>query len=148
MAETMVFSKILSVRENEKKDAQKEYHQSMKFFEEIATKLYNLLRKKEVAEESYESYLHKTTPIDLIKGQITYLEVLNKQIVSLQNEVQKARSNMESKQSILTDAHVEVKKYEKLIEVRQQTQEGNLKKAEKAFMDEISIQQYLTHKNR
>lgn len=144
----MVFSKILNVRENEKKNAQKEYHQSMKFFEEIATKLYHLLRKKEVAEASYESYLHKTTPIDIMKDQITYLEILNKQMMTLQSQVQEARSNMESKQLKLTDAHVEVKKFERLIEVRKQTQEESLKKTEKAFMDEISIQQYLTHKNR
>jgi len=51
MAETVVFSKILHVRENEKKDAQKIYYQAMDVFEKVASELYVLLKKKETAEE-------------------------------------------------------------------------------------------------
>lgn len=148
MAETLVLSKILNVRENEKKDAQREYQQSMDTFERIATELYHLLKKKEVAEESYECYLHTTTQIDILKEQITYMEKLNKQIMKLQNGVQTARTKMECKQSELTDAHIEVKKYENIIEVRNKKKVENFNREEKAFMDEISIQQYVIHKNR
>lgn len=148
MAETLVLSKILNVRENEKNDAQKVYKQSLDSFEAIATELYHLLKKKEVAEESYEGYLHTTAQIDIIKEQISYMEILNKKIIKLQNEVQTARTHMESKQMELTDAHIEVKKFEKIIDVRNQAEKVHLKKEENAFMDEISIQQYLIHKNR
>ncbi|WP_164668993.1 flagellar export protein FliJ [Virgibacillus doumboii] len=147
MAGTVALSKILHVRESEKKDAQKAYQQSIDFFEEIATQLYNLLRKKEIAEESYESYLGQTTAIDKIREQVAYIETLNKQIMQLQHEVQNARNEMETKHGNLTSAHVEVKKFEKIIEHRNQENEELLKKNEKAIMDEASIQQYLNQKN-
>ncbi|MBM7598594.1 flagellar FliJ protein [Virgibacillus halotolerans] len=147
MAETFVLSKILNVRENEKKNAEREYHYSMKLFEEIAEQFYHLLRKKEDAEASYENYVHTTTPIDIIREQISYIETLNKRILKLQSEVQEARIKMESKQIKLTDAHVEVKKFENMIEGRNQKKAEHLKKEENALMDEVSIQQYLLHKN-
>lgn len=141
-------SKILNVREQEKKSAEKDYRTSMDAFETIAMKLYNALKKKETAETAYEGYLQKVTPIDVIKEQVAYIEVLNKQIVHLQNQVQKARAAMEVKQDKLAEAHIEVKKFEKIIEHRQQEKEELIKKEEKAMMDEISIQQYLSYKNR
>src|SRR5699024_1739111 len=104
MAETFVLSKILLVREKEKDEAQKAYFHSREFFEEIATRLYTLLRKKEDAEESYENYIQTTTPLDRIKEQIAYIEKLNKQILSLQSDVQEARNEMERKQTKLTNA--------------------------------------------
>lgn len=148
MAETVVLSKILNVREKEKNEAQKAYHQAMDFFEKVANQLYTLLKKKEAAEESYETYIHTTVSLDRIREQLAYIERLNNQIMQLQQDVQKARSEMESRQLKLTDAHVEVKKYEKIIEFRKKSEEEIFKKAEKMSMDEISIQQYLSHKNR
>lgn len=143
MAEAIALTKILRIRENEKLDAQKAYQQSMAFFENVATQLYTLLKRKEVAESSYESYLQKTIPIDKIKEQITYIENLNGQIIILQADVHKARSEMESKQIKLTDAHIEVKKFEKIIEFREKSKQEAVRKYENAAMDEISIQQYL-----
>ncbi|MFD1037986.1 flagellar export protein FliJ [Virgibacillus byunsanensis] len=148
MAETMALSKILHIRENEKKNAQRVYHQSIEFFENIATQLYNLLKKKEAAEDSYELYLKETTPIDKIKEQVIYIELLNNQIMSLQNDVQKARTDMENNQEKLTSAFVEVKKFEKIIEYRHKEKEEMIKKNDNALMDETSIQQYLSQKHR
>ncbi|PAV30002.1 flagellar export protein FliJ [Virgibacillus profundi] len=148
MAETIVLSKILNVREKEKNDAQKAYHQSMDFFEKVATQLYTLLRKKESAEESYEEYISTTTSLDKIREQIAYIDKLNTQIMSLQQDVQNARTAMESKQLQLTDAHVEVKKFEKIIDIRKKAKADTESKMENLAMDEISIQQYLTNKNR
>lgn len=141
-------SKILNVREQEKKSAEKDYRNSMDAFETIAMKLYSALKKKETAETAYETYLQEITPIDVIKEQVSYIEVLNKQIVHLQNQVQKARAEMETKQDMLAEAHIEVKKFEKIIEHRKLEKEELIKKEEKAMMDEISIQQYLSYKNR
>ena len=148
MAETAAFTKILHLRENEKKTAQKAYQQSLDSFEKIATKLYNLLRKKENAEVSYDFYIQSTTPIEQIKEQALYIERLNSQINEIQYLVQRARNDMESKQDILTDAHVEVKKFEKIIEIRKSAKEEYNKRVENNFMDELSITQYLNHKNR
>lgn len=141
-------SKILNVREQEKKSAEKDYRISMDIFEKIAMKLYEALKKKENAENAYDSYLQEVTPIDVIKEQVTYIEILNKQIVHLQKEVQQARTAMELRQDKLAEAHIEVKKFEKIIEHRQLEKEELIKKEEKAMMDEISIQQYLSYKNR
>ncbi|WP_100010958.1 flagellar export protein FliJ [Lentibacillus sediminis] len=148
MAETAALTKILHVRENEKKDAQMAYHQAMYVFEEIATKLYTLLKKKEKAEESYESYLHTPASLDVIKQQSAYIERLNRQIMDLQQDVLEARSHMESKQHVLKDAHIEVKKFEKIIETRKQSEAEVLKKTEKASMDEISLQQFRSGRYR
>lgn len=148
MAETAAFTKILDIRENEKNVAQNIYHQSLESFEKVATKLYNALKKKEAAEEAYEDFIQATTPIEQIKEQAVYIERLNSQIKELQQLVQRARNDMETKQIKLTDAHVEVKKFEKMIELRRDNEQQQRKRMENAFMDELSITQYLSHKNR
>lgn len=147
MAETVALAKVMHVREREKNDAQKAYRNSSEMFEEIATQLYTLLRKKETAEESYEYYLQQTTPITKIKEQLRYIEILNKRIVAMQGSVQKARKEMDRKQEKLTSAHVEVKKFEKIIDLRQKEQAETIQRYEKQSMDEIAIQQFLSRKN-
>ncbi|RDW17834.1 flagellar export protein FliJ [Oceanobacillus chungangensis] len=147
MAETVVFSKILHVRENEKKAAQKIYYQAMDVFERAASELYILLKKKEAAEETYDRYIQTTTALNKIIDQVNYIEQLNNQIILVEKNVQKARTDMEAKQLKLTDAHVEVKKFEKIIELRKETEANKVKQLEKSFMDEISMNQYLSHKN-
>lgn len=146
MAEIVALSKILNVREREKHNAQKDYHQSIEYFEGVATQLYTLLKKKEKAEEAHEEYIQTTIAIDKIREQMAYIEALNKQILQLQREVQTARTEMESKQVMLTDAHVEVKKFEKIIMYREKEQKELIQRNEKISMDEISVQQYLKSK--
>lgn len=148
MAQTVVLNKLLDIREREKKDAQKEYRQSMEFFEDIAGKMYRLLQKKEDAERSYEAYLEQSIPLNKVKEQISYIEILNQHILDLQNEVQRARYEMNKKQAELSDAFVEVKKFEKMIENRHRSEKELQDKREKAFLDEISIRQYVDYKNR
>ncbi|HLT55579.1 MAG TPA: flagellar export protein FliJ [Bacillota bacterium] len=148
MAESMAFHKILHVRENEKSIALREYNQSLDLFEQVATELYQLLKKKENAEESYDMSLQNATSIEKIKEQALYIEMLNEEISSLQEQVQRARTEMEWKQKKLTDAHVEVKKFQKLIDHRKQKEEVERKKIENTLMDEISVTQFLSHKNR
>lgn len=148
MANTVALTKILQLRELEKNDAQKAYHNSMEFFEKIATNLYEMLKKKEAAEQSYDVFIQNSTPLEKIKEQLTYIENLNQKIVQLQTEVQKARSDMELKQVKLSDAHTEVKKFEKIIKLRKQSALQMAQRQENQFMDEISVQQYLSHNNR
>lgn len=142
MAQTEVLSKILHIREQEEKNAQVAHHQSVAFFEKVATQLYQLLRKKEDAEEVYGQSIKNPTSIDQIKEQLNYIDQLNKQIIDLQENVNQARSKMEYKQQKLTNAHVEVKKFEKLIENRKGKQRELEMKNEQNSMDEISNQQY------
>ncbi|MUV39962.1 Flagellar FliJ protein [Lentibacillus sp. JNUCC-1] len=146
MADTLALTKILRLRKNEKQTAQKAYDQSTLSFEDIATQLYQLLRKKEQAEDSYEQYLHKPVQLETIKEQLAYIERLSEHIHSLQQEVQQAREDMEAKQDQLLNAHIEVKKYETIIDRRHTATRQQLEKREHKTMDETSVQQYL--KNR
>jgi len=148
LAETKSFRKILYVREQEKMDAQKAYQQSTDSFEQIATRFYYLLKKKEDAETSYEELIQHLTTLDKVKEQAAYIEKLNKQIICMQHEVQQARNEMESKQSQLTDAHVEVKKFQHIIDSRNHEKMENEKQLERNQMDAISLTQYITYKNR
>ncbi|MGM8211753.1 flagellar export protein FliJ [Virgibacillus sp. W0430] len=139
----MNLNTVLNVREKEKENAQIAHHHSQQAFEEVATKLYTLLKEKEMAEHSHESQLNTPMPIDQIKEQLAYINTLNAKIVELQKSVQKARADMEEKQILLTEAYIEVKKYEKVIENRVAEEKKLLLKNEQAMMDELSIQQYL-----
>jgi len=148
MAKTVSLTKILNVRENEKKIAHKAFLHSQDAFEEVATKLYNVLKKKEIAEESYDNFIQAATSLERVKEQIVYIDKLNTQINHLQKEVQLTRSQMEMKQVVLTEAYVEVKKFESIIEKRENEASEESKRMENLFMDEISINQYLSHKIR
>src|SRR5699024_1870808 len=146
MSETTVFEKILRVRENEKNDEQSAYHQSMDYFEEIAKKLYSLLSKKEAAEDYYQSMTYESIAIERLKEQSAYMSHLNEKINQLQQQVIVARNDMEAKQQLLSDAYIEVKKFEKLIERRWQARLIREKTEEAKLMDEISLQQYIEAK--
>ena len=148
IAETASLLKVLTVRENEKKLAQKAFLKSQDTFEEVATKLYKLLKKKEIAEESYDNYIQTFTSIEKIKEQISYIEKLSAKINHLQGEVQLARNQMDKKQIVLNETYIEVKKFESIIESREKSAAEKTERMEKSFMDEISINQYLSHKNR
>lgn len=149
MSQTVSLTKVLNVRENEKKVAQKAFLNAQDTFEKVATKLYHVLKKKEMAEASYDDFIQTRTPIERIKEQILYIEKLNEEINMLQKEVQLARSQMETRQQDLTDAYIEVKKFESIIDKRQQQEKAAMARMDKAFMDEISINQYLSSsKNR
>lgn len=143
MDSIQTLTKILQVRENEKKEAQIAHKQSVDLFEEVAQKLYVLLRKKEVADKNFSLVTSKKTSIEVIKEQSKHIENLSKQIIHLQSKVNNARNNMELKRSQLTEAHVEVKKFEKIIENRHDQHIERIEKTENDLMDEVSIQQYL-----
>lgn len=148
MAEVVGLSRIREIRENDKRIAQSAYNHSMETFEKIATELYNLLKTRENAEASFESFIQSTTPIEKIKEQATYIEKLNKRIQSVQLLVQRARNDMETKQEKLSDAYVEVKKFDKIIEFKKNSEMQEAKRKEANWMDEMSMQQYLSHKSR
>jgi len=146
MHPTQTLAKILNIREKEKKDAQLAHYESTVHFEKVATKLHSLLVEKENVEKSYEKDFGKITSIDKIREQMAYIDYLTQQIVRLQEQVNEARNTMEVKQVKLTDAHVEVKKYEKIIEFRKHEQLKSELRKEQIMMDEVSTQQYVSRK--
>src|SRR5690554_4673866 len=100
MANPAVLHKILTIREKEKNDAQKEQISARKYFEKVATQLYEALKTKEKAEETLQNYLKTKAAIEKIKEQSIYIDTLNRNIHNLQIKVQQARQEMENKQKI------------------------------------------------
>lgn len=147
MAQTFTLTKILSVRELEKREAEIAHQEALESFEEMAYQLYLLLRKKEEAEALYEQYIQSTMSIDKIHEQLSYIAHLKKQIIAWQHSTDRARERMNKKQVVLTDAHIEVKKFEKMIDKKELEQEELLKKQEADLMDDISIQQFMKSKH-
>lgn len=143
MAHVAIFNKLLQLKEKDKNIAQKVYQDSVAHFEEVATELYALLKKKEIAEEAYLQQLQSTTNVTELNMNYEYIARLEKQIAELQPSLQQARGEMELKQQELTSAHIEVKKYEKIIDNKLEHEKFLNMENEKKQMDEISMQQFI-----
>lgn len=143
MSDTGALHKILDIKQQEKVDAQLQKQQATEKFEQIATKLYQKLSSKEQAESDFNQALTSHITIMKMKNQSLYISNMNKKIMELQHQVQIARNQMEDKQAKLTDAYMEEKKIEKLIELRVTEQKQRLQKQENQLMDDISIRQFV-----
>lgn len=146
MSNMRALQKILQVRENEKKNAEQLHAQSVQNFEEIAMNMYNVLKKREKTNEAYDDNIQDVVSIEKMEQHTRYIEQLNHRLTYLQRQVNEARSVMEQKQVLVTEAHMEKKKIEKLIETRNKRYEAERKRQENAFMDELSMQQFLKRK--
>ncbi|KHE73296.1 flagellar export protein FliJ, partial [Halobacillus sp. BBL2006] len=132
-----------------KKEKQKQYQRNLEIFESKATQLYELLKLKEEAELRFESTLadRAVLAMSFIQHQ-HYIEQLEEKVNALQPEVQEARNSLKKTQVQLSEAHVEVKKFEKLIDQKLATQNLLIKKEENKQMDELSMKQFINFKNR
>lgn len=149
MANIQAFHKIKEIRDQEKNRTQKLYQQNLEVFEIKATELYEVLKEKEESEKSFEKMLNSNTiqAFAFIQHQ-QYIKRLEKEIEALQPKVHEAREALRKSQINFNDAHVEVKKFEKLIEGKLEKQMLQLKEAENKQMDELSISQYIKFQNR
>lgn len=110
--------KILDVKENEKIKAEKDFTEATRQFEDVATKLYHLLKKKEDYESSYYQKVEQGMVVFEIQQSHLLLEKLQRQIDQYQLFTQRARENMNRKQQFFVEKAVECKKYEKMKEIR------------------------------
>ncbi|MFP7169127.1 flagellar export protein FliJ [Terribacillus sp. 7520-G] len=145
MADTKIFEKILRMKERERKAAQQAFAEKQQQFESAATTLYELLKKKEGAEEQLSKGLAASVPIQRLSEHHAFLESINRQIDRAQIAVQFARNAMMEKQELLSEAYIEVKKIEKLLEKKRQEAWRKLQDEEKRQMDDISIRQFLAN---
>lgn len=143
MDSVKTLNKLLQIRENEKNQAQKEHAESVNTFEQLASDLYKLLKKKEQVEEELSLSQSRVMSIGEIQSKSIYLENLMKKAILLQEKVNEARTTMEQKRTLLTEAHIEMSKVEKLIEFRVKEIRAQRTRVENMQMDEISIQQYM-----
>jgi flagellar FliJ protein len=141
------FEKILTLKEKEKKDAYARYSEALKAFEEVAEKLYRLLKKKEDLLAFQQEKLISGLSVQEIRHQQVFLDNLEKIIEHYQKEVIQARNKLNLFQNILLEKNMEVKKYEKMQEKDFNRFLEIIKVHENKLMDEISIQQFISKEN-
>ncbi|WP_431029474.1 flagellar export protein FliJ [Lysinibacillus sp. LZ02] len=110
------FEQILTVREQEKNETEMAYKESVRSFEEIATKLYELLKKKEDLVVFQQERLQVGSSIDEISHYARFIDSMEKTIEDVQQKVVQARSKMNWHEQKLLEKNLEVRKYEKMRE--------------------------------
>ena len=138
------FEKILTIKEKEKRDALSKYNVALKNFEDVASKLYKFLKKKEDLLAFQQEKLKNGLAIQEIRHHQLFMDNLEKLISLSQEEVIEARYKMNVLQDVLMERNIEVKKYEKMKENDFLKFLDIMKEAENKQMDEVSIRQFLS----
>lgn len=136
------FAKILDIREQEKTQTEISYKESVKAFEDVATKLYDLLKKKEDLITFQNERLMVGASIDEVNHYARYLDSLEKTIEDLQKKVVQARVKMNWHEEKLLEKNIEVKKYEKMKEKDFKAYQVEQDRIESIRLDELSSMAY------
>jgi flagellar FliJ protein len=131
------------LKEREKNEAFSLYKESVRRFEEVAEKLYELLKKKEDMESYQSEKLVSGLPVQEIRHHQLFLHNIEKSITHYQTVVQNARNHMQYYHEKLTEKNIELKKYQIIKEKDKIAFLSEVKQLETKEMDEISIQQYV-----
>ncbi|MER2072133.1 MAG: flagellar export protein FliJ [Psychrobacillus sp.] len=132
------FAKVLTVREQEKSETEIAYKESVNAFEQVATELYNLLKKRESTLDTQNDLLSNGLSIDGIHHYSNFLESLQKRIEVVQKEVIQARSKMNWYEEKLLEKSLEVRKFEKMKEKDFESFQQEQYRLEAIVLDEIS----------
>lgn len=135
---TYRFEQILTVREQEKNETEQAYKESVRAFEEVATTLYDLLRKKESLLAYQTERLEHGSTIEEIHQNARFLDSLEKMIDTVQQKVVQARAKMNWYEERLLEKNLEVRKYEKMKERDFETFQQEQNRVEAIFLDELS----------
>lgn len=139
---TYRFEKILVVKEQEKSETELAFKESVRVFEEIATKLYDLLKKKEDLIVYQQERLTIGSSIDEINHYSKFIDSMEKTIEDVQQKVVQARAKMNWHEEKLLEKNLEVRKYEKMRENDfEQFKEDQLR-IEATLLDELSTIAY------
>lgn len=136
------FEHILTYQEQKKNETEADYKGAVDQFEQVATRLYELLKKKEQLIADYENKLAAGFSIEQIKLTTQYLEKLERLITEVQQQVIDHRARMNWYEEKLLEDTIEVKKYEKMREKDVELFLEEEQHKEALFLDEISTQQY------
>ncbi|MEJ9211013.1 flagellar export protein FliJ [Bacillus smithii] len=142
------FEKILQIKEREKEEIQSGYHRAKRQFEQVAEKLYELLKKKEDLLAFQETQLASGFPVYEIQHYQLFISNLEKMINYQQQLVMNARNRMFWFENKLKEKNIEVKKYEKIKEKEWQKYQKLLGQMENREMDELSVIQFMNRRNR
>lgn len=136
------FQKVLNLREREKEEAFNVYQDSVRKFEEIAEKLFELLKKKEDLHQFQSEQLSKGLSISEMRHYQQFIGSLEKTINHYQMLVLNARNKMNWCEEQLKECNIEMKKYEKMKEKSFKYYLRMLNNIENMQLDEISTVQY------
>ncbi|MFP7732818.1 flagellar export protein FliJ [Priestia aryabhattai] len=147
MAYEFRLSKIMIIKSNEKDELLSQYNQSLQQFETVGEKLYKKLKEKEKLIEQHTSKMKQGLSILEITSFQQFLTSAERVIERLQQEVMFARQQMNLKKLKLEEKNIEVKKYERLKKRDYDSYITAEKQLEAKQMDELSLQQYMLHRN-
>jgi flagellar protein FliJ len=136
------FENILNVREQEKNETEIAYKEAVRTFEEIATKLYELLKKKEDLLAFQQERLVTGSSIDEISHYARFIDSMEKTIEDVQKKVVQARAKMNWHEQKLLEKNLEVRKFEKMRERDFETYKEEQLRLETILLDEISSLTY------
>ncbi|MFB1081110.1 flagellar export protein FliJ [Jeotgalibacillus sp. JSM ZJ347] len=148
MAYQYRFERVLTVREREQKEAEDRYRDSVNSFEKMAQKLYELLKKKELMEDSQADQMKSGIPVQLLRHGQQFLTNIEKSISYQQKLVMDARTNMQRHEHRLMERNIEVRKYEKIREHDKKRYIAEQEQADREQMNELSIAQFMNRRNR
>ena len=139
MSFQFTLEKVMQFREQEKNTTQTLYQEAVDQFEQVATQLYELLKRKEELEKHAREQVSIGTSIyDLQQNQMKVLQ-LQQEIQVKQRATQVAREKMNKKQEDFITKSIELKKYEKMKQMKQEQYKEEVKRVELVQMDEMSI---------
>ena len=136
------FEKVLTIREQEKAETEIAYKESVRSFEEVANKLYELLKKKENLTEFRQERLAIGSSIEEIHQYARFMDSLEKTIADLQQKVIQARAKMNWHEQKLLEKNLEVRKFEKMRDKDFKAYQQEQDRVESIFLDEISSLTY------
>ncbi len=139
---TYRFSKILNIREQEKTQTELAFKESVKSFEEVATKLYEMLKKKEDLIAYQNERLTFGASIDEVTHYANFINSIEKTIEDLQKKVTQARVKMNWHEDKLLEKNIEVRKYEKMREKDFEAFQVEQERFENIRLDELSTMAY------
>jgi len=142
MKYTYRFEKILDIREQEKRESENAFKESIRAFEEVATKLYDLLKKKEDLLLYQQERLSIGASIDEISHYARFINSMEKSIEDVQQKVVQARAKMNWHEQKLLEKNLEVRKFEKMKEKDIELFKKEQNRLEIIQLDELSCQAY------
>ncbi|TYR82720.1 flagellar export protein FliJ [Priestia megaterium] len=140
-------AKLMTIKENEKDRMLSQYNDSVQKFEVLGQRLYEKLKQKEEMIESHTLQMQKGLSILDIKYFQQFLGSIEKGIEQLQRDVMLARQQMNMKKVKLQEKNIECKKYEKIRAKDYQQYIKTQNEIELKQMDEVSLQQFMLHRN-
>lgn len=142
------FEKVLTFREQEKTETEVEFKGSVEAFETVATKLYDLLKKKEDTLTEQQVKMAVGFSVNEIHYYARFISSLEKRITLVQQQVMQARSKMNWYENKLLEKTLEVRKFEKMKEKDREHHRAEMEQLEAIQLDELSTLKFRRRENR